>query len=432
MRKKFLFTVMLTIAFCFSLVLVVSAGQPTAKDLVMTAVKNIDFGINKGFYEKCQGESHLTLTKFDGSLLEEAGDFAGAKVDFLTQLDNPNNAIKVDYNASIKGNTHKGAVYLKDDKLILTRDILGLLQEFGIDDASLSMDKAPAYLYLSNEQLGSIWEQVAAYQNQQVPQEYKDMLLFIVEAVPEEYFSISSAKVVVKLDQAGFETTIFNLLTKIKNEPERIADIIVNANKYNCEQLDTTPAEMRQEIISGIEDATFPTREEIKTISSFLEVEDFTYEKSILPGGPQKFNVRLNIKTPDDSVNGRFTMAVDTVGDQENKEGSYQITGGFDLVDGPKIDFAFDADYNYQDTVAYSGGSINVTAKDNTTGESMLDLGLTSDSVSEVDDSLVITAPVLTSDNSMDITGLISSFDQAVDVQATDVGEPVSDQAADE
>lgn len=420
LKGRVLFTALLILVFCLTAVFPVGAVQPTAKDLVLVAIKNFDLGINKGFYEKSTGEANLEVTRFSGSLQEKLGDYSGAKIRFVTQLDDSNKAIKLSYDTDIKGVAHDGDIYLIDDKVILTKDIFNLLQEFGFDpfeNRNVSLAEAPEYLYLVDPQFKAVWEQMASYQSQQLPEEYIELLLFMVEAIPDEYFTLSPSKVTIQLDQDGFEETIVNLLTKMKNESDRFAEIIISGNQYSFEQMGIDPAEMKREMASGMENMTVPTREEIRAITSLIEVKDFTFEHSLLPGGPKRFNVDIGFNAPDSSVNGSFNIAVDVAGKQDNLEGSYRMAGKYNDINGPKIDIAYDSKFSYADTVAHSDMIVNVTARDNTTGELMLDLGLVSDSVSRINTSLVLNVPELTSNNSLDITEFIPTPGTSVTVE---------------
>ncbi|AGL00081.1 copper amine oxidase N-terminal domain-containing protein [Desulfoscipio gibsoniae] len=417
MLRKSLFNVVLALVLCFTVVLAAEAAQPTAKDLVIDSIKNFDLGVDKGFYEKSQDETSIKITDFDGSLVKELGHVKGASIDLLSQLDASNNAIKISYTTDIKGNKHNGHIYLKDDKVILTKDFFSLLKELGFDafknNPSL-LEQSNEYLYSSNEQLKSVWEQMISYQNQQLPGEYKELLLFLVEAIPDQYFNLSNNKVTLQLDQNGVEEFIYNLLAKVKGEQERVADIIVNLNKYNFEQMGISPEQMKQDIISGIDSMPAISREQIKLFGSFVKVNDFTYEVSLLPGGPKNFNMDLGFKAPDGSVEGQLTITVKSVGTKDNLEGSYNISGNFNALNGPQFDFSLACLYNYEAEIAYADTTVQAGAKDNTTGEVLLNFGATANSTTKVDTNLVVNAPALNAANSTDITSLIPGPQQEI------------------
>ena len=418
MKGRVIFTALLALVFCFTAVFPISAAQqPTAKELMLTALKNFDLGVDKGFYEKSWGEANLEVAKFEGSLQEQLGDFAGAKIKLITQLDDAKNAIRLGYNTDIKSKVTEGELYIIDDKVILTKDIFNLMQDLGfnpLENSEFMLSELPEYLYAADPQLKTVWEQMATYQNQQLPDEYMELLLFVVEAIPEKYFNLSTTKATIQLDQDGLVDTIVNLLTKMTKESDRVAEILISTNQYSFKQMGLDPAEMKQEIASQLASMTVPTREEIMVIASLIEVRDFTFEYSLLPGGPKKFNVDLGFNAPDNSVQGAFKIAVDAQGKQGNLEGAYRITGNYNDLNGPAVDVALASKYRYTETVYHSDLNASVTVKDNKTGELLLDLGLVGDSVSEVDKDLVLNVPVLTSNNSMDMTDLISTLGPSI------------------
>ncbi|MTI84949.1 MAG: copper amine oxidase N-terminal domain-containing protein [Firmicutes bacterium] len=425
--KRKLITTLLTLVFCLTAVFPIAAAQPTAKDLVLAAAKNIDLGINEGFYEKSKGDGNFEITKFNGSLKEELGDLSGAQFGFYVEYDDSQNAMKLSYDTDIKDIVRDGDIYLQDDQVILTKDFFYLLQDFGFDvfeEINVSPSDVPEYLYLDNPQLRTTWEQMASYQNQQLPEEYTELLLFIVEAIPDEYFSLSTSKVTIKLDKAGLEETIVNLMTKMANESERVADIVISLNKYNFEQMGMDREEVKQELVSGMEGMTVPTREQVQAITSFIELNDFTFEYALKPGGPKSFNVDMDFNipqssiTPDAYVNGSLNFAMDIEGKQDNLESSYRLGCQFNNPNGLAVDLTYGANSSYTDTVGLSDMAIDVTSKDNKTGELILDLALTGDSVTEIDTGLVLNVPELTPENSLDLTEFVPTTGASVAIEA--------------
>ena len=411
-KKRVFLTALLTMVFCLAAVFSLGAAQqPTAKDLVLAAIKNLNLGIDKGFYENSKSETNLEVSKFGGSLQERYGDYSGDTVNLIAKLDDSNAAIKLSYNTDIKGIVADGDIYLAEDKIIFTKDLFYLLQELGFDlfeNSPTSLAEAPEYLYMADPQLKTVWEQMAFYQKQQLPAEYTDLLLFMVEAIPDQYFNLSASKVTIQLDQDGLVDTVISLLTKANNESERLAEIFISMNQHVLVQMEVDPAEAKREMASGLETMTVPTREEIQAITNFIEVKDLTYEHSLIPGGPKKFNLDMGFGDPNGPVDGAFNIAIDAMGKEGNLEGSYHMAGNYNGIDGPAVDVTLDSEYSYAETVSRSDTIFNVTAKDNSTGELMLDLGIVSDSVGEVDTGLKLNVPELTPDNSLDITELLT------------------------
>lgn len=403
-------TVLLILVFCFTAVLPVAAVQPTAKDLVLTAINNFNLGIHEGFYQKSQAEGTLKITRFGGSLTEAIGDYSGAKLKYATIMDDSQNAIKLSFSTDIKGIVHKGDIFLQDNKVIFSKDFFLLLQDFGVDvfaNSSAPLADMPEYLYIEDQQLEPFWQQLSSYQNGRLPEEYTELLAFLVEAIPDDCFSLSAGKVTLRLDRDDFVNTIVNLITKVKTESERVADILINLNRYAYEQLGMDPAEMKQKMAAGMKNITVPSREQIEAIISFVEVNDFTCEYSLLPGGPKTLNVDLAFKAPDSSLDGTFAIVLDVAGKKDNLKGSYSIDGQLNIVSGPNIEIACNSNFSYTATVALADTNIDVTARDNSSGKLLLDLGIVDNSVARIATSLDLGIPELTADNSLDISDLI-------------------------
>ncbi|MEG6615931.1 hypothetical protein V6C27_05745 [Peptococcaceae bacterium 1198_IL3148] len=406
MKRKNLLIVLLTLALCFSIVFATNATQPTAKDLVLAKVKNFELGYDKGFYDKSEGTTQFNIQKFDGTIKDELGDFAGTKFEMLAQLDSASNSIKINYNTDVKGNKASGDIFLKDDMVIFTKDLLDVLQSFGIDVEPEMLGltgKVPQYLYVKDQQLSSVWEQMVTYQNQQLPDEYKELLLFLIEAVPDKYFSMSASTVTVQIDQAAFEDVIYNLLTKVQNEKERFTDIFVAMNQYNLTTMGVTAEEMREQIITGIANSQMPSKEEIKMIGAFVDV-NMTYQAAIFPGGVKSFDMSIKFNAPDNSVTGVLNVKTESKGKSGNIDGKYNITGNVVVVDGPKVDVQILSDYQYVGTKAESDTVINVKAEDTATGELFCDFSAIGGSTTTVEKDVVIKVPALTTNNSVDLS----------------------------
>lgn len=412
MKKRFV-AVLLTLVFCLTAVFPVAAAQPSAKGIILAAAKNMDLGVSKEFYEKSEGKTELKVTKFDGSLKEKTGDYLGATLGLTVAYDVSKSAMKLGYDVNSKDIKRDGDIYLHGDKLVLTKDLLFLLQDFGLnvfEEAGIAPADIPEYLYTVDAQLAPMWEQMESYKNQQLPEEYTELLLFFVEAIPDECFGLTPSKVTMKLDRGDLENTIVNLLNKVKNESERAVDMIINLNGPNFEQMGIDPGEIRQEMISVLQDFTVPSKSEIQLVTSFVDVNDFSFEYSLLPSGPKNFNLDLGFKEPINLVGGSFNFALETAGQQDNLKMAYQFGGQYNDPQGLSVAFSSDSSAGYAHTAGQSVTDFDLTIQDNKTGELILDLGLEGHGVSKIAPDLLLKVPALTPENSMDLTGLLTLF----------------------
>ncbi len=418
MKRKNLFVVLLATLLCLSVVFASNAAQPTAKEMVIAKIKNAKLPISSEFYQKAVTETNLEVTKFDGTMIDVIGDLTNTAVNLLIEEDVPNSVIKVQLNTDIKGQENSADIYLADDKLIFTKDILRLVKDLGINDPQIEQslaDSSRQYFYAQDSQFKNMWEQFELYQHQQIPEEYKEMLAFIVEAVPEKCFTISSGSVTIELDQQAFEETIINLAAKAKDEKERAADIIVGLTKYGQLPEGLSEQQMKEQIISAFDSITVPTEEQVSIISDFVTM-NLTFEAPILPGGTTSYDFKLDIHAP--QAEGSFNIYGTNSGKGENLKGDYKLIGDFSF---DTIQFNFDAygEYQYAGETYQSNTLINFDGKD-TSSDQWLEVELKSDSTGKAKRNLVIKKPVLTEDNSIDINAYQPESTEAVDFAIVD------------
>jgi len=409
LKRKGLLTVTLTLELCLSFALA-SFALPNAKELVLDQVKQLTLNIDPGYYEKAESTGYLEVKKFDGTVKEEIGDLKGVKVDLVAQVDTPANAIKMNLATKVAGQPHQADFYLADDKVIFTKDLLNIIKsigaQFGDVEGLEDLDSLPTYLYLQDNQLKSIWEQMAVYQKQQYPEEIKDLLVFAVEAIPTKCFTVTNGKVVVKLDQKDFEQTLYNLAVKVKDEKERFADIIVGLNEYNSMPMGDNPEEMKAEIMAGLEEMTLPTKEELAEIGKYVDVK-LAMESSLVPGGKKAFDFTVNIKGPEEFVTGKVVVKADFTGKDTNMKGSSLLAADVDVKEGPNVNFELKSNVDYQGPKGKSDMTLNVKAKDNATQELYCDITLYGTTTDVVKPDLTIQVPQLTEENSVDVATLM-------------------------
>ena len=410
MKRKPFIIVLFTLLLCFNVVFATSAAQLSAKDLLIDKINNFKLGVNKDFYNKSSSDTSLVLNKFEGTVKNELGDYTGSKIGLKAQLDEPNKTIRINYDTKIKENARHGEIYLTDNKVILTKDVLSLLEDFDVNALKGSgfLKLSPQYLYFITDQLKPIWEQMSSYQNQQLPAEYKDLLLFFIEAVPDKYFTKSSSTITIQLKQDSFEDVIYSLVTKIVTEKERFADIIYNVGKYSFQTQGISPEEMKKQFISGIAGSPPPTMDQIHEMSKFIET-NLTYTCSVLPNGPDKLDMNIEIKSPDEPIKGNINISSESRGGQDNLQGSYVVKGGFDDGNGVTFNGAITGNFKYKGTAGTSDVTINITSKNINTKELLFDIGVSVKSSAETDPNMVVKAPEINASNSMDITQFIPS-----------------------
>lgn len=410
MKRKTLLISILAIILCFSFAFVTLAATLSPKDLVLKSIDNLDLDYSEKFYDKSSGTATYQINKFDGSSLEGVNIPRGTSLDCAYKLDVPGQKSAIDVDLSYNNKTYQGQLYLAQDKLIITKSFLAALNELAPDNELGDLSKYPEYLYISDPMMIQIWKSMLDYPNAKITEETKALLKFFVEAIPEEYFHASASNVTLELDQAGFEETIYNILEKVKNEKELFADIMVNITMAS----DTTgtmssmgsPEQMKTDIINGINDAvnsgSWPTREQIQMMSSFVQVKTFKYQSSIMPGGKSKFDASLALQ-PGIGFAGQLDINSDSKGKKDNQIGTYNIKFSFTEPGGNIINGKFKGDMAIKEDTITQNLVLSASSKKNN-GTIDFDVEVTGQSNQQVESDLNIDVPTLTSENSMDMT----------------------------
>lgn len=419
MRKKPLFVVALALLMCFSLTFSASAQALSPREIILEQIKDLSGGYSSNFYNKASGSGSLQITRFTGSLLKELADLdlKGCVFKFNSKLDTPNKKASLDFAVEFKGKVYPARIFLDNDKIIFDKNILTLVRELVPQVPVPNIDQFPEYFYLQDQEIASIWKSLMDYRDQQMPAEVRDFLRFLLEAVPDKYFTISWAKITLELDQAGWEEVIYNLVEKVKNEKERFAGLIAGlAAMSDPSKAMGDPEELKAKIISeieqGISSGSFPTREDIHKLVEAFQLKEFRYEASLIPGGTKQFKAVWAFQGGSDFA-GQMEIYSNTAGDKNNVKGSSGIKLDVTGPDKIRISGAVDSNFVVQGEKANSKLVMAASARNENTGEVLLDLELTGESVDQVDPGVKIEVPVLTSGNSLDISAFLVSQGQS-------------------
>ncbi|MDK2822082.1 MAG: hypothetical protein PWP31_2047 [Clostridia bacterium] len=251
----------------------------------------------------------------------------------------------------------------------MTKSILELINKLN-PEAGLEyfMDDLPQYLYVTDPQIGSIWNYFEEYRNNEIPEEVKELMIFTTEAIPEDCFKT------VQLDQESFEETAYNFIEKIKNEKERFADIMVGLAKLSGKPLPDTPSNMKNEIINDIDESIvngeFPTKEKIEKIDDYLEIKEIYYHTPLL-GGNKLFKAEFTAQEAGEFV-GNFKIDSEFKGYNDNLNGFYNLD--FDIISNDfKLKGSLDCPFNFKEQERNSKGTLNLTFIDPLNNQTVLD-----------------------------------------------------------
>ncbi|HBX23213.1 MAG TPA: hypothetical protein DEF34_06245 [Desulfotomaculum sp.] len=405
MKRKTLLISVLAIILCFSFTFATLAATTSPKDLVLTGIDNMDLDFSQKFYNQSSGNITYTVNRFGGNSLKEVSIPGGTTLDCDFKLDVPGKKSAIDLKLKYNNQTYPGQMFLSDDKLIFTKSFLTAIKELAPQSDIGDLSQYPEYLYFSTPMMTQVWTTMLDYPNAKITEETKDLIKFFVEAIPAEYFSTSGGTITLELDQDGFVDTIYAILQKVKNEKTRFAEIMVTlATTYDTTGTMGDPQQMKAEIIKGIDDAvnsgTWPTKEQLQMINSFIQVKQFKYQSSIIPGGQRNFDAVIALQPEIGS--GQMDITSESKGKTDNLTGIYKFKLSFTEPGGTSVNGALEVGVKASDNTITQDLDFYATAK-KATGEVEFDVAISGQSTQQVEDGMVINVPALTSSNSLNI-----------------------------
>jgi len=417
-RKGKIGLLLLCLILCLSVVYTAAAETPLpAKQLLLNKLKNWDAGPAPELYNTSSGTVSYTVKELDGLLVsgEPLKSLAGAQLKLKYRFLAPEEKMAAEYELALNQGQFSGEVYLDATRLILTQDVLSLVKLFNPEFDTGSIGTPPQYVYSSNPEIAQIWEYMAVNSGQEIPPELRELLAFIVEAVPGQYFTTSliNQKVTLNLDREGLEDVLLQILQKVKNEDERFADLI--AGLLTAYAPGENRADIKREILDSLEksdqDGSFKESEdEIQELLKNITINQLSWEIPLLPGGDSKFNLDLAFDTVGaaatseaEAWRGGIKVEALTSGPSDNKTGAYTII--FDIRDAKSlsIEGQVDGKYRQTDKDANSDFRVRVLAGDSTGTNPFLKLLLEVQSEVKAEQNLQINIPVLTETNSVNL-----------------------------
>lgn len=413
-KRKTLAILVLAVILCFGFTFAVLAATVSPKDLVLTAIDNMDFEPARKLHNHLSGNATLTIDRLEGNSLEEFSIPIGTSLGCDYKLDVPGKKAGVDLNLKYDNKDYRGQIYLSDDKLIFSKSFVTALQELAPQSDMGLPDQYPEYLYQSVPEISEIWPSLLNYQNNemnrinQINAEIKALIKFLVEAIPAEYFSVSGSTVTLELDQDGLITTVNAVLQKVKDEKTRFADIIANiAVVYDTADAADNQAQIKAEIIADIHGAvkngTWPTEDQVKMIGNFIQVEQFKWQTSIIPGGQKSLDASIALK-PESGLTGQIDINSESAGKADNLTGTYDLKLSFTEPDGISFNGAIESDMTIKGEKTTRNTDLSATSK--TAGVVEFDMAASFKLTQQVDDGTIVSVPALTESNSLNVDKL--------------------------
>lgn len=405
------------------------ANQASPKEMLMERIKKSPlnyFDISRG----AEGAFEMVIKDMKGwegsGVPAESLEGSGLKVD--GSLNTLQQKLQVDIAGAYDKQQYQGSFYIDGDRFIFTRDFLEAARSV---DPSLFMDLNPdsvnQYVYSTIPEAGEIWADLKLSDPQKLLPVYRDMLLFLLEAVPDKYFTYSGGKIVFSLDREGLEEVIYAIMLKVVLEQDRFNDLVVDY------VMATSPSqnreELKKEVGGSIEGLLGPGDKspvdlgEIKEALSIIDLEKFVVEISPDPAGEVSFDLEAGVSDQDFST--RLDVDLNMTGSRATElKSAYSIVltmgDGADFIEG-----SYTGDYSQKGGKIKEEDTIVLNIKiqgEEASATALVNVDMKENSSARVD------IPVLTGANSTDIaklTGAVKPPAGAAPVSVFLDGKPV-------
>lgn len=412
MKKPKILFLVVCVALWFGVVYSANADtQLSAKQMLLNKLQSSEPGLSSELYKTSSGMASYEIKTLSGPLvagIESLKTLAGSKLNLDYKMNSPEKKIEANYDLACNQNKYQGKLFVDNNRLILSKEALEMLRSFEPSINVATAQDLPQYVYIVNPQFVKMFENLSRGQN--IPPEYKNLLIFAVEAVPDKYFTTSlvNQKVSFSIDHQGLADVAFSILQKVKNEPETFATLVANIASAS------NPTVSQQEIMGGIlknlkesiDSGSYPdSLEKVQALLAAgpVRLGQLSYEVPLLQPGESKFSLTADFAgNPDFS--GKITFNVDATGSKEDLNGTYLLNVAVqNNKQGINIDGGISGKFDHTQDNATSSGSIKVNVKDKSGVISMLEFDLEANSTDSVDKNVQINVPVLTEANSVNL-----------------------------
>lgn len=421
MKKPKVMLLLFFIVLCAGITYSASAANTlSVKQLLLDKLQSSDSSLKNELYETSSGTASYEIKALKGDLVsdtEPINALEGSKLKFDYKINSPAKKLEANYNLVFNKNTYEGNLFIDNNKLILSNDILSLIKAIDPEFNIGGEKEFPEYVFFSDEEITNLWETIGASKGQGIPPVSGKLLAFFVEAIPDKYFTFSlvDQKVSLSIDQNGLEDVLLSVMLKIKGEKERFATLMADFITTFDPTRDSE--EIRQETIKALEEnidsGDFPdSPEKIRELlKGDVTLQELTYEASLLPSGQNRFYTAINLNRDSDFV-GRVTGDVKFSESKENLNGTYIISlNVLNDKEDIKVDGQISGEFAKTAVKAKSKGLINISASSG--ASTLLDLSLQANSNANFNQDVRVDIPALTSSNSMNIESYIKDMTES-------------------
>lgn len=178
MKKARLFLISLCVALCFGIIYSASAEAPlSAKQLLLAQLQSPGSGLNNDLYKTSSGTASYEVKALSGMLInvEPLKTLTGAKLKLDYKVNSPGKKGEANYDLSLNKKNFKGNLFIDNNKIILSREVLALIKEMDPNFDMGGGQDLPQYAYFTDDQFVKMWDTVIKSKGQSIPPEFKEL-----------------------------------------------------------------------------------------------------------------------------------------------------------------------------------------------------------------------------------------------------------------
>lgn len=386
-------TLTLVLLFSFASVGQVSAEITAGKKaLIENLVADLDFQNNRK-YDISSGTLDVKINDFE--FIPNMLPLKDSGINMQFKINAPAKQMSSGIKANLAGETIRGDIYVSRSKIILSSSLIKSIKLFNPNFNEMML---PEYIIIQDKDLTDLWSDQV---NTVLLNEQIDMIIFIIEAIPDKYISISNGEVTLRLDQEALSNVMLSLIQKFESEPERFEECYSKYMSSLNQEFLMIDEEIFLEIIEGISQGIFP--ENAKEINKELknrgiELEEYLLVQPIGINGVSFYRILIT-----DTIYGsNFDLTIKSIRQGDTIKSDLFLEYG-ENIDGSEIYVSLNRNEINTKTNLLADYNVKFEIMDYFPIKGDLDINFQSN----IEENVKIDLPILTNDNSVDISNIL-------------------------
>lgn len=387
-------TLTLVLLFSFASVGQVSAEITAGKKaLIENLVTDLDLQNNRN-YDISSGTLDVKINDFE-FILKNMLPLKDSGINMQFKINAPAKQMSSDIKVNLAGETIRGDIYVSGSKIILSSSFIKSIQLFNPNFNEMML---PEFIIIQDKDLTGFWSDQV---NSVLFNERIDMIIFIIEAIPDKYISILNGEVTLRLDQEAFSNVILSLIQKVESERERFEECYSKYMSSVNQEFLMIDEKIFLEIMEGISQDIFP--DNVKEINNELknrgiELEEYLLVQPIGVNGATFYRILIK-----DTINGSTVdLTIKSIRQGDTIKSDLFLEYG-ENIDGSEIYVILNGNEINTKTNLLADYNVKFEIMDYFPIKGDLDINFQL----STEEKVKIDLPILTTDNSIDISNIL-------------------------